>query len=186
MKPKLNSLIAFSLAVLLLLTNVFAVSAETALPDGNTAGIGILELRSGDHEHTISFEGAGYNLHRFSALRLSLIPGVYHFDYWCDGRDVKHFSGGVPVAAWQVTTVTLAVEGCETLSVSQRPGQPIAFESTRDGNREIYFANADGSGLSRLTKNSAYDEDPSWSADGTRLAFSAGCMPSIVLGAGIV
>ena len=47
----------------------------------------------------------------------------------------------------------------------------IAFYSLRDGNREIYAMNADGSGLARLTNNSASDRYPSWSPDGRRIAF---------------
>jgi Tol biopolymer transport system component len=55
-------------------------------------------------------------------------------------------------------------------------GPRIAFVSTRDGGRPpagyltvpyIYVANADGSGVTRLTRG----ERPSWSADGQRIAF---------------
>ena len=48
---------------------------------------------------------------------------------------------------------------------------PIAFASDRDGNWDIYAMNSDGSGLVRLTNNSADDYDPSWSPDGRRIAF---------------
>jgi formylglycine-generating enzyme required for sulfatase activity len=47
----------------------------------------------------------------------------------------------------------------------------IAFVSDRDGNREIYVMNADGSGQTRLTDNPALDWTPAWSPDGTRIAF---------------
>ena len=49
----------------------------------------------------------------------------------------------------------------------------IAFSSYTDGNEEIYVMNADGSGLNRLTYNSAWDTVPSWSPDGRRIAFSS-------------
>jgi Bacterial Ig-like domain len=44
------------------------------------------------------------------------------------------------------------------------PGQngKIAFESTRDGNFEIYAMNANGTGLDRLTNNPAFDSSPDW------------------------
>ena len=42
----------------------------------------------------------------------------------------------------------------------------IAFISERDGVREIYAVNADGTGLRRLTDNSAKEGWPAWSSDG--------------------
>ena len=47
----------------------------------------------------------------------------------------------------------------------------IAFESSRDGNFEIYVMNADGSNQTRLTNNPARDTEPRWSPDGTTIAF---------------
>lgn len=47
----------------------------------------------------------------------------------------------------------------------------IAFTSNRDGNSEIYVANADGSGLRNLTNHPERDNRPTWSPDGTRLLF---------------
>ena len=43
----------------------------------------------------------------------------------------------------------------------------IAFESSRDGNLEIYSMNPDGSGQTNLTNDPAEDTDPVWSPDGT-------------------
>ena len=45
------------------------------------------------------------------------------------------------------------------------------FMSKRDGNREIYVMNADGTGVVRLTDNGAGDWHPAWSPDGGRIAF---------------
>jgi Tol biopolymer transport system component len=50
-------------------------------------------------------------------------------------------------------------------------GQKIAFASERDGNREIYIMNPDGSDQTRLTENHQSDLFPTWSPDGKKIAF---------------
>lgn len=47
----------------------------------------------------------------------------------------------------------------------------IAFQSDRDGNFDIYVMDADGENQTSLTNNSAPDEDPAWSPDGSKIAF---------------
>ena len=50
----------------------------------------------------------------------------------------------------------------------------IAFASERDGNREIYVMNPDGSGLTRLTNNRpSARREPAWSPHGNKIAFSS-------------
>ena len=74
----------------------------------------------------------------------------------------------------QATEPTQVVEACagEALMEAEvsRSGR-IAFVSTRDGNAEIYVMNADGTGVTRLTDNTAGDYNPAWSPDGKRIAF---------------
>jgi Tol biopolymer transport system component len=50
-------------------------------------------------------------------------------------------------------------------------GTKIVFTSERDGDREVYVMNADGSNQTRLTTSPGFDENPSWSPDGSEIAF---------------
>jgi Tol biopolymer transport system component/DNA-binding winged helix-turn-helix (wHTH) protein len=53
-------------------------------------------------------------------------------------------------------------------------GRRIAFASGREGeNREVWVANADGTGLTRVTRMSVYSGTPRWSPDGQWIAFDA-------------
>ena len=52
-------------------------------------------------------------------------------------------------------------------------GKQIAFISDRDGDLEIYVMNADGSGQTRLTTDSAVSLGFAWSPDGSRIAFTS-------------
>jgi TolB protein len=44
-------------------------------------------------------------------------------------------------------------------------GRSIAFDSSRDGNSEVYVMNADGTGQRRLTQDPADDFFPVWSPE---------------------
>jgi Tol biopolymer transport system component len=57
------------------------------------------------------------------------------------------------------------------MSSAQSVNDRIVFMSDRDGNREIYTMNPDGSDVRRLTNNNFQDLQPSWSPDKTRIAF---------------
>jgi len=52
-------------------------------------------------------------------------------------------------------------------------GTRIAFQSERDGNREIYVMDADGGNQRRITHKDGEDSHPKWSANSTAIIFDS-------------
>jgi Tol biopolymer transport system component/Ca2+-binding RTX toxin-like protein len=70
------------------------------------------------------------------------------------------------------TNLTSTPSATEKAPAWSPDGTKIAFSSDRDGNDEIYTANAvDGSSPLRLTTSAGADGDPNWSPDGAKIAF---------------
>jgi hypothetical protein len=77
-----------------------------------------------------------------------------------------------------VTRIALIVCLLTAIAVSATPANAafpgangkLAFSSDRDGNRELYVANPDGSAVTRLTNSALGDSDPTWSPDGEQIA----------------
>jgi len=98
-------------------------------------------------------EQAGAHLLAFVSNRDGEDPWSTDYNIWvmtpaCEG----------PLSMWRLTEDP-AIDLHPTWSPD---GTRIAFSSNRDGDWEIYVVNADGTGLVKLTDNSAYDSEPSW------------------------
>jgi TolB protein len=87
----------------------------------------------------------------------------------------------MPVAGGEVTTLFDFPGVYDSAPAWSPDGTKIAFESRLDvlganpgGDMEIWVMNADGTNPVMLTNNTAHDEGPAWSPDGTMLAYSSG------------
>src|SRR6266545_2320108 len=71
-------------------------------------------------------------------------------------------------------TVLVGLSACKEPQAPPNvgPGQ-IAFASDRAGQFDIYVMNANGTAIHRLTDHLAFDFWPSWSPDGSRIAFTS-------------
>jgi Tol biopolymer transport system component len=116
-----------------------------------------------------------------------------------DGRTIVFSRLSDPSLPIEQATLYLAdSNGSNVRSLGQAPvrgvspawspdGRKLAFVSFADHNGpacppndscpssgEIYVVGADGTGLTRLTTSTADDEHPTWSPDGSRIAFASG------------
>ena len=98
--------------------------------------------------------------------------------------DKRHMAKRI-LSVFIVVLAAVAVSGCfpnmmaqQQQSVKTDPmyspdGMKLAFISTHDGDPEIFVMNADGSGIRKLTDNTAVDAAPSWSPDGGKIVFTS-------------
>jgi Tol biopolymer transport system component len=147
------------------------------LPDGtkvafhqyaNSEDIYVVDLASssqtnltktpGFDENYPDFSPNGSQICYFRYVRGKSVPGIYVMD--ADGSDptllFEYHTSSPEQCAWSPD------------------GKMVALPSFgMRGDLEVYVINADGSGRTALTRNSALDRAPAWSPDGTRIAFSS-------------
>ena len=70
-------------------------------------------------------------------------------------------------------TSLLADRGQVSSGLVLRTGKRIAFAAVADENIDVYTVDVESTQWRRLTSSPGEDRDPSWSPDGTRLAFSS-------------
>jgi Tol biopolymer transport system component/DNA-binding winged helix-turn-helix (wHTH) protein len=89
-------------------------------------------------------------------------------------RAPQSVSPASPVSRANTTLVRLTNNSAMDCQPVWSPdGSRIAFWSNRDGKKEIYVMDADGSNVKRLTHNLADDVNPSWSPDGRKILFDS-------------
>ncbi|MDI1308649.1 MAG: Tol-Pal system beta propeller repeat protein TolB [Methylotenera sp.] len=70
-------------------------------------------------------------------------------------------------------TVLAGFKGNNSAPAWSPDGSKLAIVLTYGANSQVYTINADGSGLSRVTKGNAIDTEPTWSSDGKWIYFTS-------------
>jgi Tol biopolymer transport system component len=102
-----------------------------------------------------------------SSRRLTTLPGPDFFPAWSPLGDEIAFSHGNDLYLVHASGTTAPRQVTSGGGVNQRPvwsadGQQLMFQSSRNGQFEVYRIRKDGTGLTRVTENSAADGYPSW------------------------
>jgi hypothetical protein len=99
--------------------------------------------------------------------------GAYSLEGLSPGSVTLNVSG-TPTSCFPPANVSVVVNAGATITANFPVRcHRIAFQLFNTPDDEVYTVNADGSGQTPLTNNTFQDSDPSWSPDGTRLAFSS-------------
>jgi Tol biopolymer transport system component len=104
-----------------------------------------------------------------------LFSGAANPDFGPDGWTIIYDQVN---SIWTYNRLTQSGLRLTNLTFDSRPrfspdGTKIVFQSSRDGQPEIYVMNSNGTGQTRLTNNPAWDTAPAWSPDGTKILFTS-------------
>lgn len=82
-------------------------------------------------------------------------------------RDIYLVNVSVNPEQFQITTLP----GFDCYPSFSPDGQQIVYMSERDGNRDLFIMDLEGTDTTQLTDEAAYDYEPSWSPDGEEIVF---------------
>jgi Tol biopolymer transport system component/polyisoprenoid-binding protein YceI len=151
-----------------------------AVPLKDTNRIAFISQRDGNDEiYVMNADGSGQT-------RLSNDPAFDSAPTWSpDGKKIAFVSSQsmfegksdiyvVNADGSELTNLTKDAPGGGQSPTWSPDSSKIAFAAGGDGPSVLTVMNPDGSGKTRLTKNSVEDRSPVWSPDGTKIAYVAG------------
>ena len=159
-------------------------------PDGKLIAF---ESDRDDPNPRACFPSCNYNLYLMNAdgsdqRRLTDLPGAeWHANWSPDGKSLLFTAGDIGYQSMGIYLLylenrepqPLLVDEFENDAADWSPdGTQIAFSSNREGGRDIFIMNADGSDMRKVVDTGLDDYFPDWSPDGTQLAFFAADWPS--------
>lgn len=88
-----------------------------------------------------------------------------------EGRITFFSEQGISIFSAGRSEQNISAQSGDTSPRWSPSGTQIGFVSQREGNRDVFVMDADGSNLQQLTTNPADDVYPAWSPDGQEIAF---------------
>ncbi len=146
-------------------------ATATFQTDGVTAGMLVENLTTGDSGTVASPPASETDLSVTPAVSLTWTTGdAYRVSVDSSRRIYKVVIGGAETALSPVTAIAYD----ERNPAWSPTGARIAFETTANGNADVYTMNTAGADRVNLTGSAQFDDNafrPAWSPDGLRIAF---------------